>query len=191
MSQEFEPDPVKIEDLPVQVQENAIRLPVRVGMYVSMSDKSGGQRADKAERDALIHIITAFAQDYCKTEFVQTLMNATLARQEQWEGWAEKLEIVPEECTELISNLNTGITSKDRSALIHHLYDIGQAVALAYREDDQVKGLLSGFSLKWRRFRYRAHEKTLNIRPLEWSEFLNISAKEQQALERLGHALEF
>ena len=81
-----------LENFSEDQKQLLIALPYRAGLWVSESDSSGGDHADEAEMMALEGIITGFAQDFCKSEFVEEVMGHTLDKRAQWEEWSKNLD---------------------------------------------------------------------------------------------------
>lgn len=121
-------------------QQLIIRLPFRVGMWISQSDTTGGGDADDREREALNTIVAAYAEDYLKSEFVQRLMEQTLQQRDQWSTWTKNIENLPAECEQAMTLLATRVPLKEVETFKRNLLDIGLAVAMAYRESDHVEG---------------------------------------------------
>jgi hypothetical protein len=115
-------------------QELIIRLPFRVGMWVSQVDTAGGGESDTREREALNTVVSSYAEDYLKSEFVQRLMELTLARKNEWSTWTSGIENVPDECLQVMKALELKVSLKEVESFKHNLLDIGIAVAMAYRE---------------------------------------------------------
>lgn len=111
-----------------------VRLPVRVGFWISHADDTGGDAAKESEDRVICTMITAYAEDYLKSEFVQRLMEHTVAAREEWPRWLQKLEQVPTECGRVAQVLNGKINPRDLNTFKHNLLDIGMAVAMAFSE---------------------------------------------------------
>ena len=116
-------------------QEKIIALPYRVGLWVSESDRSGGEGASEAEIQALESIITAFAEDFLKSELVEEIMRTTLARKADWAAWNVNLDHVGAECEDVRGFMAQQLNSDEVMTFRQNLVDIGIAVAMAYRED--------------------------------------------------------
>ena len=177
-------------------QEKIIALPYRVGLWVSESDRSGGEGASEAEIQALESIITAFAEDFLKSELVEEIMRTTLARKADWAAWNVNLGHVAAECEEVRGFMAQQLNSDEVMTFRQNLVDIGIAVAMAYREDgddveeadsqmayyaalikEKICGMVScipGFTKKAGGIDYR---------------FLNISSDEYTVLAKLSEIL--
>jgi hypothetical protein len=81
---------MKLNDLPDDIRLLVVRLPYRVGFYVSASDKTGGEESDAAEMAALEGIVTFYVEDFCKSEFAQAVMLETIQRKAEWAGGRKK-----------------------------------------------------------------------------------------------------
>ncbi len=113
-----------------------VPLPYRVGYFISVSDQTGGEESDTAEQEALETMITSYAQDYCKSEFVQRLMERTVADKKDWESWQENSENVLEECKRVCYILKDRLAKKDYDYFRMNLYEIGTTVASIFQEED-------------------------------------------------------
>ena len=123
-----------LEKLSKEQQRVLIALPYRAGRWVSESDSSGGDEADQAEMAALESIVTSYAEDFCKSEFVEELMRQTVVHKEEWPAWSENLQDVPLECQRSVDVLSDYLEAKDVEAFKSNLMEIAVAVAMAYRE---------------------------------------------------------
>lgn len=130
-----------LRDLPEDVQQLVIRLPFRVGYYVSVSDRTGGDDADQKEMIALENIVTFYVEDALKSEFAQETMLAMMQQKKHWAAWKGHIEIVPEECLQLNEALIGLVDLKDIVAFKNNLLDIAISVAQAYREFDDTLSL--------------------------------------------------
>ena len=157
-------------------------LPYRVGLYVSASDQSGGDMADENERRALENLIYGFSDGVFGSELVQDIMAHTIKQKDKWGEWGQHLEQVPDECRDALAILNGYVDYKERAAYAARLMDIGEAVALAFREDVSSQ---SGFGrvrayIKYMSMSRKAKAKNLPVRSFE--DFLSISNDEREAL---------
>jgi hypothetical protein len=111
-----------------------VRLPFRVGMWMSQVDQSGGDESADAERVALETIVTAYAEDYLKSEFVQSVMEQTVAGRAHWSEWTGNLARVPRECAHVIKAIKGKVPDGDFETFKHNLLEIAAAVAIAFCE---------------------------------------------------------
>lgn len=169
-----------LDDLPQETREILIRLPFRVGMWISQVDRTGGSEAVAREREALDTIVTAYAEDYLKSEFVQRLMEATLAQRAEWDGWTVAMEQVPNECDRVVKILSDHLPVREVSTFKNNLMEIAVAVAMAYRESQPAATAMGGFT------RLMGHLLG-GFRTATADE--NISALEHQALKELARTL--
>ncbi len=153
-------------------------LPYRVGLWISHSDQSGGGEADEAEKQALHTLVVSYVEDMCKAEFVQHVMEETVARRGQWDEWATGLEKVPEECARSVKILKGRLVPKDLTAFCANLMEIAQTVAMAYREEEAQQQASGGFA-----------GRIMSLFGKGGSSGSNISSKERQALDRLAEVL--
>lgn len=169
--------------------ETLASLPYRTGLLIGEGDTTGGQDASDAEMRALESIVTGYVEDFCKSEFVEELMRAMLARRERWDSWRSNIDNVPAEARAAIDLIATRIDKKQVAALKHNLIEIAFAVAMAYREYDPQGPMLQKFRahLDYRMQAFKARRKNQKILPME--DALNISRAEQKLILALEEAL--
>lgn len=180
---------MKLNDLPDDIRLLVVRLPYRVGFYVSASDKTGGDESDAAEMAALEGIVTFYVEDFCKSEFAQAVMLETIQRKAEWDGWQEKIEIVPEEIRKVLDFLVDKLDGKELTAFKNNLLEIAIAVAQAYREFDASQPLTERVQvyLSILIARIKALVKGQEIQSHDT--LLNISRDEKMAINLLADAL--
>ena len=164
-------------------------LPYRVGLYVSQSDQSGGDAANENELRAIENLIYGFADGVFGSELVQNIMAETIKQKDKWSDWDQHLEQVPDECTDALAILSPYVDYKESTAYAMRLMDIGEAVALAFRED--IAGQ-AGFGrilayLRYLSYAKKAKAKKLPVRNFE--DFLSISNDERRALVTVAESL--
>lgn len=168
-------------DLSEPDAQSLLRLPFRVGVWISSSDGTGGVESEAQELQTLETIVATYAEEYLKSEFVQKLLERTFAARAEWSRWTHNVERVPEECRHLMGVLETLLPVRELAAFRENLIDIAVAVAMAYREEsDSVTEEASGGFL-------RTALKALGFAPV--SPPANISRAERKALRQLAVAL--
>ena len=126
-----------------------VKLPYRVGLFISESDSSGGDEADEAEKIVLHSIIQSMAEDFCKCELVQRVMQQTMKYKAHWHKWEDDLEEVPVECKTMVWLMSQhGIDADDSLSVRHTLMEIAVYVAQAFNEDDEEDEKPQGFFSK-------------------------------------------
>lgn len=165
-----------------------ISLPYRVGLWISKSDDTGGEEAQDKELTALSNILQGFSAQVFGSELLQYIMDETTHQQENWPNWAQNVENVPEECKQALDVLRQHVDEKDVNAYSQRLIEIGEAVALAFREyedqsfGDQLK-IYSSYILTKVKSRFSKQPAK------SFEQFLNISISERKALAKLANAL--
>lgn len=167
-----------------------IRLPYRVGLYVSQSDRSGGDDSDEVEKRVLSNIITAYSQEVFGAETAQYIITETVSCKADWEEWSLDLEHIQEECGKAIGVLNAHVAPKEVSAFKRCLMEIGESVALAFCEYDDGVSLIEKTKIYMAYRRSRSMAAKLGIVAKEWDQFINISLDERDALQRIAVALD-
>lgn len=166
-----------------------VALPYRTGFWVSVSDESGGAEADESERVALENIVSGFAEDFCKTEVVEQIMQETLAQKTHWAEWEDNIDNVPTECREAIELLADHFDYKEVSSFKNNLMEIAMAVAMAYREFDETSSLSVKIDM-YKALYLERFKAWIERRPSKTAdEILNVSYEEQLALTELTSVL--
>lgn len=170
-------------------KELLVSLPYRVGMWVSESDQGGGSGSAHEETVALEGIITGYAEDFLKSEFVEDVMKQTLAHKARWGEWTNGLDAVPLECRRAVDILNERLESGHALSFRQSLMDIATTVAAAYCEFDD-KGASSrriGAYIRYYWAVFKAEMK--KEQPPSLAHVLNISMAEREVLKDLAHSL--
>ncbi len=177
-------------DQMTKVQREAIvSLPYRVGLWVSESDKTGGEDSENKEMRALASILNGYTEDVFGSEVVQFVMSETLARKGEWERWSANLDRVPDQCRLAVDMLEERVDPKELNAFKQHIMEIGEAVALAFREYNRTMPLKEK-ALIYMNYYKGKMKAALSKRPYRsLQEFLNISAQERHALSTLAKSL--
>lgn len=165
-------------------------LPYRVGLWVSSSDTTGGGDADDAEAQALEVIVTGFAEDFCKSEFVQAMMEEAVSRKAEWVNWSANLDEVPAECIRAIDLLSERLDRKQLTSFKLTVMEIATAVAMAYREFDHSDNVAHRLKIYSRVMMEKMRAVFTGQRARSADEFLNISEHEQKALDILSRSLD-
>lgn len=176
------------EELSLDQQRLIVQLPYRAGLYISESDQAGGTESDVQEAQVLSNIIHGFAQDVMGAESIQHIISATLALQEKWPEWIGDLDNVPAECVEVIMLIEESIGHKDSRAFATQMYEIGEAVALAFREY-QGGDFFSDLKLRLVFWRDQIAARKAGRREKSFEEYKSISLDERVALKKLAAGL--
>ena len=131
---------VDLDQFPEDTYRTLIALPYRVGLYISMSDKTGGKASETQELAALENVVTFYVEDTLKSEFAQTIMLATLQHKAYWPEWSLEIEQVPQECEYIAAYLIDRIDERKLAGFKNNLIEIAMTVALAYRETSELTG---------------------------------------------------
>ena len=166
-----------------------VSLPYRAGLYVSVSDQSGGDKASENELRALENLIYGFSDGVFGSELVQDVMAETIKRKHEWKDWHNDLDRVPEECYDALSILSPHFDHKERAAYARRVLALGEAVALAFREDIGSQAGFGRFKayLRYLKMVHKAKKKKFPVKSFE--DFLSISSDEREALTKLAAAL--
>ncbi len=177
-----------LDDLTKDNRETIIRLPYRVGLWVSQADTTGGQEAADQEVQALSNIIEGFAHEVFGSELVQYIMAETVAKKDEWPDWSAGRDSVLADCGLAVDILRDHTDEKDVSAFKARLMEIAEAIALAFSEyeeasaADKIFSYMSYFLEKIRTYTKKTSQKSLD-------EYLSISRQERGALGDLARAL--
>lgn len=181
-----------LSKLPEDIQDLVVRLPFRVGLYISESDQTGGDDSSEAERKALENIVTFYVEDTVKSEFAHEVMLNTLNRKSEWASWGDNIADVPTQCENVVYAMKGLIDPKEILAYKQNLLEVGIAVAQAYCEYDENSGALNKLefyiSLFFRRLQMSFSGGGEDMPSKDY--MLNISGAERQAILQLAKNLD-
>ncbi len=178
---------MSLSDLPDDIRQQTIRLPYRVGLFISNSDKSGGSDSDAAEMAALSNVVTYYVEDYCKSPFAQSVMLETLRYQSEWPSWNS--DSVIDDCKKVFDALTDQLEMKDIVAFKNNLLEIAIAVAMAYREFNESDPWIEKFKIYLSVLVERIKAALKGEPPQSFDQMLNISRDEKAAINQLANAL--
>lgn len=179
-----------LDDFSPEQRDLLVALPYRVGLWVAHSDMAGGDNSAEAEMRVLTQVITAFAEDFCKSEFAQALMEETVRRQSEWPEWSRNLDEVPGECRRAVDTLFEWMDHKSVLSFKMNLMEIATDVAMAYRELDENTSVFDRLSILLQAAVSRIRARLAGRRVPSMDELLNVSSAEQRALDTLVAALD-
>lgn len=188
-------EPTRPEDLPQDLRERLVKLPFRVGLFLSEADLTGGDESAHQERVVLESMLISYVQDYCKSEYVQRIMEETVKRRKEWKLWEENLDIVPDEANACFSEMcEQGFAHpRELIAFKDNLLEIAYSVAMTYREEPYPTALgnaMGAVSMAVKN-RLRAWNGKQPIEKDETEEmYENVSEKEREAIDLLIDKLE-
>lgn len=180
---------MSLNALPDDIRQLIIKLPYRVGLFISMSDQSGGEDSDEAEMAALANVVTYYVEDYCKSEFAQSVMLETLRHKADWPSWHADIEHVHEDCKKVFDALTDQLEMKDILAFKNNLLEIAIAVAMAYREFDTSDPWIERFKIYLDILIERIKAMIRGETSQSFDQMLNISRDEKAALNKLAGTL--
>lgn len=163
--------------------DKIIALPLKIGQWVSHMDDEEGDLDDERERKALLSVLKSFGKDENRPQLVREIANEALKRQAKWKGWLADPGYAMPDLTKTMGVIDSQATPDDKRAFRSMLFDLGEAVALAYGEFGMIDGdgeALDGFFDK---LIHRIRSKSDEGMPG------NVSASELEALEKLRAAL--
>ncbi len=123
-----------LNDFPDRIRQVLIRLPYRVGYYISISDQTGGKESEETEIKALENLLSYYHEDTLKSEFSQEILSRTLEEKPNWPAWNKDVKKIHNECRNLFKYLDTIVEEKDILAFKRNLLEIGVTVAMAHAE---------------------------------------------------------
>jgi len=166
-----------------------VSLPYRVGLFVSESDRSGGVESEEAEMQALSNIIIAYSQEVFGAETAQYIISETVSRKKEWPQWSNDLDMVEGECHRAVDILSDVVDVKEVNGVKRCLMEVGEAVALAFREYDESVSIVDKIKIYLAYMQSRKQAAKLGIIAKEWDQFINISLEERIALQNVAKAL--
>ena len=165
-----------------------ISLPYRAGLWVSLSDDTGGDEAADKELTALANIIAGFSSQVFGSELLQYVMNETLKYKDRWPEWSKKLEAFPSECENALDILYQYVDDKDVTAFSQRLMEIGEAVAVAFREyEDET--FVNQLRIYGSYIMSRLRAKFTKEPERSFDQYLSISISERKALTTMANSL--
>jgi hypothetical protein len=167
-----------------------VSLPYRVGLFVSESDRSGGDESDAREMQALTNIIVAYSQEVFGAETAQYIISETVSRRQEWQEWSNDLDMIESECHRAVDVLSEFVDVKEVNGFKRCLMEIGEAVALAFREYDESVSIVEKTKIYIAYMQSRMQATKLGIVAKEWDQFINISMEERSALQGVAAALD-
>ena len=140
------------------------------------------------EQRALSSILNGYAQEVFGSETVQYIISETISKQSKWTEWAGELNNVEQDCHKAVDLLSDLVDQKEVNAFKQHLMEIGESVAMAFREQHDL-GMFARFKLflDYKKDRKLAEQKKMAVK--SWDQFLNISMHERRALRMIAGAL--
>jgi hypothetical protein len=123
-------------------------------------------------------------------ETVQYVISETVRRKSEWEKWSMELEYVSGECHKAVDLLSAHVDEKEVSAFKNHLIEIGESVALAFREYGESTPLIDKLKMYLYFSKGRRLAKKNGDVYKEWDQFINISLDERKALCFVADALD-
>ncbi len=165
-----------------------VSLPYRVGLLVSQSDDVGGEDSDAKEKQALGSLLSGYAGEIFVSETVQYILTETMKRREEWPKWSGNLTVVLDDCGQAVELLRDQVDEKEVSAFKQHLMEIAEAVAVAFREVEDLTFVDKlKMKIKFLKLEYQAKKQGHTYKT--YDEFLNISPKEREVLEKIASTL--
>lgn len=178
-----------LDQLNTDHRELLVSLPYRVGLYISQSDETGGDDSDEAEMLALESIITGYSQEVFGAETVQYVVGETVQRKAEWVKWGKDVSGIEHDCYKAVDILSGVVEDKEISAFKSSLIEIGENVALAFREYGASTSLMEKIRMRLDYGKSRKAALRAGKAPKEWSQFINISLDERKALRQVAESL--
>jgi hypothetical protein len=176
-----------LEQFSAGEQSLLVTLPYRAGLWISMSDTTGGAMADAQERATLARIIAASARGNFNSPFVHEVMKSCFERRAEWPQWRDNIDRIPRECQQVVGALEGRLNGRDVLAYRQEIMSIANNVARAFRE--QAPGGEGGAFGHRARGMLDALIGLIRREKFDKVDLLNISVKEDVALGTLAEAL--
>lgn len=163
-----------------------VRLPYRVGLWVSKCDSTGGEVSDAEELQTLSNLLEGIAREIFGAETVQHIITRTIAARDRWDDWDVDLDNVLDECRRAMTKLEQHVDPKEVNAFRQHLFEIGEAVALAFREyNEEDVPLIDRIRMHVLYYLDTAKARKQGMPVKTKDEYFNISLYERAALAML------
>ncbi len=166
--------------------EHIISLPLKLGVWVGAAEDESGETDDQKERHALLAALKSVTRDKNRPQLVRDIAEEALKHQAKWQGWHATDTFKMPDPVPTVKIVMAHAGKPDARAYRIMLYDVAEAVALAYGEfgllDDKKAGstMVSEFFDK---LIHRVRSETEQGAPQ------NVSPAEQDALNALKDAL--
>lgn len=162
-----------------------IRLPYQVGLHISHADDADGEEDDTLEMEALNKILHSLPGLYEHKPLIQEVLKETLARKSDWSSWEEGTFDLTKECSEAVLTLKEKVGKDVATAYAKMLLQIADTIARAAGEygvfeirEEPDSGLFKLY-----------HDLMKRLGMVDTAPLSNISAAEQEAIDRLTGAL--
>ncbi len=177
-----------LNSLTPEQRDIVVKLPYRAGLFISESDNSGGDSANDDERRTLENIIYGFADGVFGSELIQYIMSEIINRRAEWGQWDQNLDNVLQEAHDAMEILSAYVDQKECSAFTVRIMEIAEAVALAFREQENLTHI-EHLRLYLSYLSHRARARALKMPYRNFNDFLSISPAERVALSQMAQAL--
>lgn len=178
-----------LKDLDEERRELLVSLPYRVGLWISQCDDAGGAESDAQELQTLSNLLHGIAEEIFGAETVQHIISGTISEQPKWQEWSRNLDSVLDDCRQGIALLERTVDPKEVNAFRRHLFEVGEAVALAFREHGQDMPLADRGRMYVSYYMGAAKAYIRGTPHRSLDEFLKISIRERAALAMLRESL--
>jgi hypothetical protein len=149
-----------------------IKLPYRVGLWISRADDKLGFFDDKVERARLEAVIERVAKHHETSSFVRNILANTLSHANDWPEWAAGVDTILADCKTGLNIVKAQSSDEDVKTYRVVLMQTAVCVAEAFQEDETVEAGLPTIP--------SANDQGIPE---------NISKAEKRALEQLKKAL--
>jgi hypothetical protein len=167
-------------------QKLLISLPYQAGINISDSDGSGGQENDALELEALYRVLGLLPGLYNNAPLTQDILRQTKEHQAEWSQWKEGSFDLTRECRAAIDLLKKKAGEAEARAYRKAILDVAEAVARAAGEHNGMVEVRQEPDSALFKFLKKAMTFLGLIKKDDLS---NISASEQEAIDRLAAAL--
>jgi hypothetical protein len=125
----------------VTEKDLVIKLPYRVGLWMSRADDTGGLFDDKIERARLKAVIERVAKHHQSSGFVRNALANTLAHEHEWTAWAGNLDTVLDECRTALQMVGAQSQEEDVKLYRAVVMQTAVCVAEAFQEEAALPDL--------------------------------------------------
>ena len=158
--------------MPTTEKDLIIKLPYRVGLWISRADDKIGFFDEEVERGRLEAVIERVAKHHETSPFVRNILANTLNRADQWPDWAAELDTILADCKAGLKIVKAQSSEEDVKTYRVVLMQTAVCVAEAFQEDESQEAGAPSFP--------SANDQGIPE---------NISKAERKALEQLKKAL--
>lgn len=124
--------------MPAIEKDLIIKLPYRVGLWISRADDKIGFFDEEVERGRLEAVIERVAKHHETSSFVRNVLANTLKQSDKWPEWAAELDTILADCKAGLKIVTAQSSEEDSKIYRVVLMQTAVCVAEAFQEDETI-----------------------------------------------------